>query len=923
MLKQQYLKNFNAQVLLGCLLLLSSATSIVNAAVEFSIDADPAVARPGDLVTVSFTVGNTSNSTVQALSMRMRYPENLQRITRSTIVDASDLDDVVCPGRFYCDSGDLMNFTLPDLPAGTFINVNMLVRVDSRVADGESIEFGPEIRIDGNRDVETSTTVTVQAEPFYELSLRGSSQPITTDGELVYTLNYSNVSDSPSTDTVATVTLPSGVSYVSGSGEAVEAGGEVSWQIGDLSAGDSAKETIVARVNPGVVSDGQLLQARASIVGVDSGFREYNVVTSHSTQATSETVPDVSLEITPQTAKPGKLLQTLITVSNSSDSIMNDVQLKLRWPSYLNRMSLAYVSLGNKSNTAHCGRDRNYCDAGDVMTLNLSNIPAAGGVTVSIPAVIFSRIRPGTLVRFDVKAKATGVHASRKMETVSISTRPPYLLSLHESSNPTPIDGQVTYSVNYANAGVSTLSNSILSLTLPKGMVFKKTTNLGNHQNGTVTWNIGNLRTGYGGQRKVTATVATGALQNGNIATARASIVGEDDGAQPQSAWAVRDVRIGASRLPTINFDHEAQVYPGRDPSYFYTDVINSSNRLLPDLSVVMRYPETLNRLSTSLVETGSATNTVVCRSTSFCDPADLMEFSLSNLRPRETLRTEIPLQARTTTINLTPFQGEVRVGGVQVRTVSTTLFQLDKFSPAVDPPLTNKTVTIRPGGNISSSYGYGDGSETQVTKQLLVKFNSKRQHLAFRVRGFDIDRKQEVRVHFNGKLLGALSSTRNNRHNAGDIFWLPKPGIRTGRLNEVTVEHRAENDVWGVDRISLSTLKIGNRVRLRPGVVSKTSRGWQYGRTRHRDGLELAFARRNKNLKLYLNGYDIDRSDELTVFVNGKYVGRLSKGRSNRLTGKNSFTIRKSDQIAGTNSIMLLQKYSGEKWGVSNLLLR
>ena len=89
----------------------------------------------------------------------------------------------------------------------------------------------------------------------------------------------------------------------------------------------------------------------------------------------------------------------------------------------------------------------------------------------------------------------------------------------------------------------------------------------------------------------------------------------------------------------------------------------------------------------------------------------------------------------------------------------------------------------------------------------------------------------------------------------------------------------------------------------------------------RYREVLVREFDASGSNLLLTLDGYDIDRADEVRVRVNGVQIGFLSKTPDNgRATSR--LTIGKHLLESTGNTLRFEQTRPGWRWGVSDLLL-
>ena len=112
--------------------------------------------------------------------------------------------------------------------------------------------------------------------------------------------------------------------------------------------------------------------------------------------------------------------------------------------------------------------------------------------------------------------------------------------------------------------------------------------------------------------------------------------------------------------------------------------------------------------------------------------------------------------------------------------------------------------------------------------------------------------------------------------------------------------------------------------VVLEVGVMDTGQYGYGYGTSEHPAELFATFTGTSEDLILQVTGYDIDdpEGDEVSVFLNGVFLGYLSNGPNNQLNGGDTFAIPASMQQPGPNLVRFAQKVPGWIWGVTNLLL-
>ena len=90
--------------------------------------------------------------------------------------------------------------------------------------------------------------------------------PVAAGETLIYTLRYGNISESGVSSTTLTLELAGAVEFVSASGGGTFSGGEVSWNLGTLAAGQIGEQTVTVSVDASVPA-GTLLEAAGLIDG--------------------------------------------------------------------------------------------------------------------------------------------------------------------------------------------------------------------------------------------------------------------------------------------------------------------------------------------------------------------------------------------------------------------------------------------------------------------------------------------------------------------------------------------------------------------------------------------------------------------------------------------------------------------------------
>ena len=204
-------------------------------------------------------------------------------------------------------------------------------------------------------------------------------------------------------------------------------------------------------------------------------------------------------------------------------------------------------------------------------------------------------------------------------------------------------------------------------------------------------------------------------------------------------------------------------------------------------------------------------------------------------------------------------------------------------------------------------------------------------------VQGYDIDKSTEVQVLSAGDSIGYLSRGRgNNRLNLGDIFVVDNSQNQADILGFQRIQI---GEKWGVTNLLLSDCDtsgtgdpgvdpdpedppvdpVGSLIQL-SAVVNTDRYGHNYGTSENYTEASFGFDNDSNARRLQVSGYDITRSDEVSVWLNSSFIGNLTRGRKRKLNGGDEFVLPLSLQIDGQNTVTFRQKAAGDTWGVTNL---
>jgi len=222
-----------------------------------------------------------------------------------------------------------------------------------------------------------------------------------------------------------------------------------------------------------------------------------------------------------------------------------------------------------------------------------------------------------------------------------------------------------------------------------------------------------------------------------------------------------------------------------------------------------------------------------------------------------------------------------------------------------------------------TGQYGHNYGSN-QHPAELIATFDGGTVDLVLSVSGYDIDYADEVEVYLNDFLQGYLSPGLDNGLNGGNSFPIPTGNQLSGE-NRIKFVVKNAAWTWGVTNLLVardSGSVAPPEVPLTVDVLDTGQYGHNYGSNQHPAELIATFEGGTLDLVLSVNGYDIDFTDEVAVYLNDVLIDYLSMGADNSLNGGNSFCIPVGDQLFGENRIKFVVKNAAWTWGLTNLLV-
>ncbi len=259
----------------------ASTTMTPDFDVTITKNVDDDTPDPNDTITYTVALGNDGPSTATGVILSDDIPAGLTFVSGTLNGQAatSDGTTVTFPAITIADSATAsatLVFTVDASSSGSIVNTASV----------------PDLSAEGENDItnnSASATITVTQQADLSITKSVSLDDAQPGNSLTYTVIVSNSGPSQATNVVVADTLPSGVTFVSGTGPngetLTETGGVVNVSGGDLASAGTFSFTIVATVSAG--SGG--VQTNTAVVSSDTN----DPVSTNDTATASTTVDPV------------------------------------------------------------------------------------------------------------------------------------------------------------------------------------------------------------------------------------------------------------------------------------------------------------------------------------------------------------------------------------------------------------------------------------------------------------------------------------------------------------------------------------------------------------------------------------------------------------------------------------------------------
>ena len=362
---------------------------LANAALEVQIQANPDPARPGDVIMVEITIGNTDVAARSDVVMTMEYPAGLADLGHDSI-ESGVCDGSVTTSLSECEPTELIIWTLGTLPAGETVTVTMPPQVAGSTAAGTVIPFDAEVTDSSATIVNASASVGVVAGRALEVVLTEvDPEPVQAGAEITYQLSFGHTATSvAATNSVLDLNVPSGLTYVSATDGGSLSGSTVSWALGTLLPGEVGERRATFTVDPGA-QNGSSFKVDA-LLNDDNG---QPTLVEELTIVEAADALQLAMDFNPNPGRPNDLLDGHLTVSNTGFVDRSDVVVTMRYP--IGLADLRHVSIQGGACDGSVTTSLSECEPTEFVRWALGTVPAGESVTVTLPPRIAASTRQG------------------------------------------------------------------------------------------------------------------------------------------------------------------------------------------------------------------------------------------------------------------------------------------------------------------------------------------------------------------------------------------------------------------------------------------------------------------------------------------------------------------------------------------------
>jgi uncharacterized repeat protein (TIGR01451 family) len=455
-----------------------TATTTVQASADLSVTKtdSPDPVSAGSNITYSITLTNNGPSDAQTVTLNDAVPANTTFVSVTTPAGWTRTDSVPPGGT------GTISFTKPTVVSLETAIFTLIVNVNASAADASTITNSAtagSTTTDPTPGNNTGTaTTTVVAMVDLAVTKSDSPDPVLAGNNITYTISFQNNGPAAASNVTVTDATPLNTTFVSaavttGSGwtptsPAVGGTGNVVFSKASVANGETAVFTIVVKVNANTASGSTIMNSVTAATTSTDSNNTNNTATADTTVNTQADL-SVTKTDTPDPVGAGANITYTITVTNIGPSDAQSVSLTDVVP--------ANTTFVSESQTTGPAFSCTNPPAGGTGTTSCTITTLAAGATATFEIVV--KVNPsfgGASITntADVATTTTDPTAGNNSATATTAVNVSADLAVLKTDSPDPVNAgaNITYTINFSNAGPSDAQMVTVTDAVPANTTF-------------------------------------------------------------------------------------------------------------------------------------------------------------------------------------------------------------------------------------------------------------------------------------------------------------------------------------------------------------------------------------------------------------------------------------------------------------------
>ena len=297
---------------------------------------------------------------------------------------------------------------------------------------------------------------------------------------------------------------------------------------------------------------------------------------------------NLGVESGPLPAVPGEQLHVEVVASNTDASDELLVSLELVLPTGIAPFDRDLITGPWLSTTCSQIGTNSTCEAGETIFWQINTLSGGQSAMGTLPPLVDPGFGPGSMT-FVATLLQNGSPLIIINDVIDVVATQDLDVTIEAGQSPVASGDDYTYTLHYGNRSTTTSApNASLELTVPSGTSFVSASDGGTLGAGAVTWALGTLAPGEGGEVRATMNVA--GPPNGTLLFTRATLT--DTSPTPQETEAVSLTEVDSS--PALQLGLEVGADPAEPGEQLTVELIatNVDPLDLDTTTMRMRLPE-------------------------------------------------------------------------------------------------------------------------------------------------------------------------------------------------------------------------------------------------------------------------------------------------------------------------------------------